>query len=86
MDERRALHPFCKLDDIFRADDVCAKRAFQSRIEGDVASAIDDHINVRGNKLRFLFSEAKIGFTYVAAHDLNFVADETIEGVAPDRA
>src|SRR5436305_1466201 len=58
------------------------ERALKRRVEGDVARAVDEHVNVCGERLRFFLREAQIIFADVAAHDANLVAYEILEGRA----
>ena len=82
MNERGPTHALGEGDDVLRADDVRSERALKRRVEGDVARAVDEHVNVVGDRLRLFFREPQTLLADVAANDPHLVAYEILEGRA----
>ena len=82
MNQRRPLHASRKGDHVLSADDVRAQRALERWVEGDVAGAVDDDVDIVGDSLGLFFGVAKIRFADVAAQHDNLVANETFQRAA----
>ena len=82
MDQAGPLHAFGEGDHVLRADHIRAQRALQGRIERYVTGRIDNDVDVVGDLLGLFIAEAKIVVRDVAAYDLDFVPDESVERAA----
>src|SRR6185436_8575197 len=74
--------PLGKGDYILGANYVSAQSTLQSGIEGDVAGAVDDDIDVVGDSLCFLVAIAEVDVANVSPQHCNLVANEPFKGGA----
>ena len=51
------------------------RRAFECGIEGDVAGAVNNDIDILGDRLSFFFAISEVGLADVAARDDDFIAE-----------
>src|SRR4029434_5358649 len=82
MNQRRALHSLRKGNHVLRAHYIRAQRALESWVEGDVAGAVKNDVDVVGNSLGLLLGVAKICLADIAAQHDHFVSNESIQRAA----
>ncbi len=76
------LHAFGERDHVLRADNIRAQGALQGWIESYVTGRVDDDVDVAGDLPGLFIAEAKIVVRDVAADDLDFAANESVERAA----